>query len=377
MFEVSERTIFVTLAGSQAHGTARDGSDVDLRGVCVAPLEVRISLFQSFEQSEAPLVGDLYDAVLARLKAHSTATRGLGQRIETVVFELAKFVTLCAAGNPNALEILFADEQEWLFETPIWRRLHSQRAQFLTRKVQQTYLGYALAQLKRIRTHRSWLLTPPTKKPSRADFGLPERGTFSRDDQHRLEQGIAEKVRSYGIDNLEMSKPVRIAVEDRLQRFWADSLNCPDDELEQRMRAVATHALDIPSGVVSTLNAEKRYLSAMKQWESYETWKAERNAARAELESRHGYDTKHAMHLVRLMRMGLEILQMGEVRVRRPDADELNSIRDGALTYEELMATATDLQSKMEDATGSSRLPADVDYGRVDRLVFELVGDAG
>ena len=115
----------------------------------------------------------------------------------------------------------------------------------------------------------------------------------------------------------------------------------------------------------------------MKQWESYETWKAERNAARAELESRHGYDTKHAMHLVRLMRMGLEIVQTGELRVRRPDAEELNAIRDGALTYDELMETATVLQAKMEDAAGSSGLPADVDYARVDRLMFGLVGDAG
>jgi hypothetical protein len=51
---------------------------------------------------------------------------------------------------------------------------------------------------------------------------------------------------------------------------------------------------------VAALNGEKKYLSAMKQRESYETWKAERNAARAELESRHGYDTKLDMHLVRL-----------------------------------------------------------------------------
>jgi uncharacterized protein len=69
------------------------------------------------------------------------------------------------------------------------------------------------------------------------------------------------------------------------------------------------------------------------------------------------------MHLVRLMRKGLEILQKGELRVRWPDTDEVNAIRDGALTYEGLMAAATDLQSKIEDATGSSRLPAAVDYG--------------
>ncbi|HMA96665.1 MAG TPA: nucleotidyltransferase domain-containing protein [Polyangiaceae bacterium] len=227
MFDVSDRTIFVTLAGSQAHGTAREGSDVDLRGVCIAPLEQRISLFGTFEQSDSALTGSLYESVFARLKAHPTAAAGLRQRTETVIFELAKFLTLCAAGNPNALEILFADERDWQFETPTWRRLHSERNQFLTRKVQQTYLGYALAQLKRIRTHRAWLLTPPTKKPSLADFGLPDRGTLSKDDQHRLEQGIAEKLRSYGLDNVELPKPARIAVEERIHRFWVDALSCP------------------------------------------------------------------------------------------------------------------------------------------------------
>ena len=32
MFPIEQHTIFLTLAGSQAHGTAREGSDVDLRG---------------------------------------------------------------------------------------------------------------------------------------------------------------------------------------------------------------------------------------------------------------------------------------------------------------------------------------------------------
>ena len=73
----------------------------------------------------------------------------------------------------------------------------------LTKKVQQTFHGYAMAQLKKIKTHRSWLLNPPTKKPSREDFGLPIAGeTLSRDDQNRIEQSIADKIRSYGIHSL-------------------------------------------------------------------------------------------------------------------------------------------------------------------------------
>src|SRR6266545_1568644 len=268
MFPLDRHTIFLALAGSHAHGTARDGSDVDLRGVCVAPLPVRLSLFRSFEQYEGPLGDELGVLVTPRLSAHPTACQDLAMKVECVVFDVAKFVGLCAAANPNALEILFADERDWVFDTPAWRRLREERRRFLTKKVQQTFLGYAMAQLKKIKTHRSWLLTPPAKKPAREDFGLPAAGgTLSRDDQNRIEQSIADKIRSYGIDNVDMPKPTRIAVQERLDAFCRDVLSASDDGIEERMRAVATRALNLPADVVAALNAEKKYRAAMKHWE--------------------------------------------------------------------------------------------------------------
>jgi hypothetical protein len=230
-----------------------------------------------------------------------------------------------------------------------------------------------MAQLKRIKTHRSWLLHPPTRKPSREDFGLPAAGTLNRDDQDRLEQSLADKVRSYAIDTLDMPKSTRIAVQERMVSFWIDLLATSEDEIENRLRAVATKALGLPPEVASTLNAERKYRAAMKHWESYRTWKSERNPARAELERRHGYDTKHAMHLIRLMRMGLEVLRTGDLIVRRPDAEELNAIRDGALTFEDLLTAAAALKDQMADAAEHSDLPVDVDHDRVDELAFELM----
>jgi uncharacterized protein len=374
MFKLEEHTIFLTLAGSQAHGTARQGSDVDVRGVCVAPLPVRVSLFKTFEQHEGELPPGLAEQVMPRIKEHPTAAQGLGVKTECVIYDVAKFLSLCAGANPNALEILFASEADWLLATPAWRRLHEQRAQFLTRKVQQTFLGYAMAQLKKIQTHRSWLLNPPARKPSREDFGLPAHGgTLSADDQNRIEQGIAEKARSYGIDNVDLPKPARIALQERLDAFYRDTLSVTTNDVEERLRAVATAALGIPSDVASTLNAEKRYRAALKHWDSYQTWQVQRNPARAELERSHGYDTKHAMHLIRLMRMGLEVLQTGELRVRRDDAEQLSAIRDGALSFEDLLAMAADLQRSMEAAATATQLPPDVDYERIDGLLIELL----
>ncbi|MFH0901624.1 MAG: nucleotidyltransferase domain-containing protein [Pseudomonadota bacterium] len=378
MFSVEQHTIFLTLAGSQAHGTAREGSDVDLRGVCVAPLPVRLSLFSTFEQYEGPPCGSLAASVTPRLQAHPTAARGLDIKTECVIFDIAKFVGLCAEANPNALEILFADEKDWVFETAAWRRLHGERNRFLTKKVQQTFLGYAMAQLKKIKTHRSWLQSPPTKKPSREEFGLPTAGgTLSQDDQNRIEQSIAEKIRSYGIDNIDMPKATRIAVQERMDAFFRDVLSASDENLEDRMRAVASHALSLPPDVIATLNAEKRYRAAMKHWDSYQTWKSQRNRARAELEREHGYDTKHAMHLIRLMRMGLEALENGELLVRRPDAAELIAIRDGSMSFEDLLAAAARLQEDLESAAANSNLPNDVNHRLVDELALELMRDHG
>jgi hypothetical protein len=216
-----------------------------------------------------------------------------------VVFELGKFVTLAAAANPSALEVLFADERDWVLATPAWRALHAQRHVFLTRRVHQTFVGYALAQLKRIETHRAWLLRPPTHEPARDEFGA---------------QGA---------------------------------------------------------------QGDKAYRAARKRWQQYLSWQRDRNEARAALERAHGYDTKHAMHLVRLMRMGLEALETGTLRVRRPDAAELQAIRDGALSYPELTQLAAELEQRMDLAAQTSALPEDVDHARVDQLAVELMLAAG
>lgn len=370
MFPLAEHTIFVTLAGSQAHGTAREGSDVDIRGVCIAPLSVRVSPFKSFEQYEGPLPEDLTDTIIPRIEERPRASRALAVKAECVIFDIAKFLRLCVSANPNALEILFAAEEDWLFATSQWRCIHEQRRHFLTRKVQQTFLDYAMAQLKKIQTHRSWSLSPPAKKPAREDYGLPPRGgTLSADDQNRIEQSLAEKLRSYGIDNVDMPKPSRIALQQRLEGFYRDALAASADDVEERMRTVATASLGVPPEIGDTLNAEKRYRAALKHWESYQTWKTQRNPARAELERLHGYDTKHAMHLIRLMRMGLEVLETGELKVRRDDADQLSAIRDGALPFDELLSAATNLRESMERATAASELPADVDYDWVEALL--------
>jgi len=372
-FDIAAHTVFLALGGSHAHGTAREGSDLDLRGVCVVPLSVRVSPSNTFEQYEGLLEGELRSRVATHLAARPGCARAIDRKAEAVVYDVAKFVTLCANANPSALEILCTDPRDWLIHEPAWDVIHRERARFLTRRVQQTFLAYALAQLARIEMHRVWLRSPPSRKPSRADFGLPQTTTLSRDDQDRVEAAIEDRLRRYGIDRASLTPELRATIAGHMDALLADLMSVPVEDMRPGARELAARALGLPAEVRETIGAERRYRGAMRQWESYEAWRTNRNPARAELERRFGYDTKHAAHLVRMMRMGLEVLECGDLRVRRPDAAELLAIRDGALSYEALRELAATLEQRMKSAAEASSLPPEVDPDLADELVRTIV----
>jgi len=118
--------------------------------------------------------------------------------------------------------------------------------------------------------------------------------------------------------------------------------------------------------------AYRAYQAALKHWNQYQTWRKNRNPARAELERRHGYDTKHAMHLLRLLKMGAEILETGQVRVYRPDREWLAAVRNGLLTYEELLELAAAYEARLGQLYGCSSLPEEPDSAAAEALVVEL-----
>ncbi len=371
--ELEKNTIFLTLAGSHAHGTARSESDLDVRGVAIAPLSVRLSYRRSFEQYEGLLSDSLAERLRPALEARGLSP-GNGMA-ELAVFDVAKFVRLCAAANPNALEILFADERDRLWQSPAWEMIYEHRELFLSRKVCETYLGYALAQLKRIQSHRSWLLNPPKQKPKRADFGLPDESTLSADERNRIEAAIAARLRSWAMDDLEMPQGTRMALWERLEQFWWEVFGKPEnpETRDQARHERAGRSLGLTRDVVEILEQERRYRAAQKHWQACEQWKKERNPTRARLEALYGYDTKHAMHLVRLMRTGLELVETGVLCVRRPDAAELKAIRDGALTYEQLLEESKRLESMTRAALANSPLPLRPDEEAIDDMLGRVI----
>lgn len=86
----------------------------------------------------------------------------------------------------------------------------------------------------------------------------------------------------------------------------------------------------------------------------------------------HG-NCKHAMHLVRLMKMGKEILTTGEVHVYRPDREELLAIRNGAWTFDQVEEFANRMQEEIKMAKDQSTLPYSADLVFLDDLCAKVV----
>jgi predicted nucleotidyltransferase len=119
-------------------------------------------------------------------------------------------------------------------------------------------------------------------------------------------------------------------------------------------------------------DAQQAYQAALKHWNQYQEWRCSRNPKRAELERKHGYDTKHALHLLRLLKMGIEILETGQVNVYRPDREWLREVRNGLLSYEELLELAETYEARLEVLYEASPLAEEPDTEAAEALVIEL-----
>jgi len=367
-FPLRAHTHLLVVAGSRAFGVHHADSDVDVKGVAVPPAAWMHGCMREFEQATDPeviagFVGDLRDderAVVARTK------------LEGTVFDLRKFLRLAAEANPNLLEVLFCRDEELRLLTEVGRRLRAARGLFLSARARHTFAGYATAQLKRIETHRRWLLHPPDHEPTRADFELPERTVIPADQLAAAAAAIRVRVDAWDVDLSALAEPERLDLQSRIATLIAELQINQDD----RWRAGA-RAIGIDENFLLLPDRERRYKAARTQWEQFHHWKANRNVARAEGEARFGYDIKHGAHLYRLLKMCREILLEGAVHVWRGDrdADTIQAIRRGEWTYERLVGWAKEVEAALGAIHAARRyvVPETPDREAVEALCVELV----
>jgi hypothetical protein len=97
---------------------------------------------------------------------------------------------------------------------------------------------------------------------------------------------------------------------------------------------------------------------------------------RKTLVEKYGFDVKNAVHLIRLLKMGIEFLTEGTLYVERTlDASQLLAIKNGQWTLEQVKAEAEKLFKLCEEAYIRSSLPNEPNYDAANTLCNIIVLD--
>jgi predicted nucleotidyltransferase len=343
-----DNKIWEVISGSHAYGTNTPTSDLDTRGLFMADLGLLLSPFEGVEQY-------------------------MDSKNDTQIYELRKFFHLLADNNPNIIEILWVPSDCVKFKHPAMNLLLAERKAFLSQKVKHTFSGYAMAQMKRIRGHNKWINNPqPESPPALRDYVriIKNNGIEVEDYQERIRVWLvdytATKINEHTY-KLWHDPECRFPF-----GFLADAAATNPSYVDIELRRLEEMKLQYVGTAIINVEA---YQADIKKWKDYWSWRKNRNEARAQLEAASGFDTKHAMHLVRLLRMAKEILEEGEVKVRRPDAQELLDIRYGKKTYEEIVSYAEEMDAYLESTYKKSSLPHEVDRVMARNLYLEMLSE--
>ncbi len=378
-FDVPSQTIILALAGSRSYGTDHPLSDTDYKGVLVVPEDIVLSPFRSFEQVQWK--GDGETGRASEIDGVVEADE------EGTIFGLQKFINLCASCNPNVIELLFVDEKHLVHCTSEGHLLRENRDIFLSQRALKTFTGYALSQLKRIKTHKHWIDNPPKKVPTREEYGLPKEKVIRPDQLNAAIAFIERNTNELAPWLLEQDNQHKGAFWEGIGNLF--SLLLQESDIERTfepdswmdIRTIGqekvAQSLGFDANFMEYLRKEKQYAQNRQHYKQFQSWQRNRNPARAELEARYGYDCKHAMHLVRLLRMGEEVLTRGSFDVYRPDREELKEIRNGSWPYEKLIEWADErvqsLYSLVRD--GKSVVPEQPDRDKIEQLAVEIQRD--
>ena len=95
---------------------------------------------------------------------------------------------------------------------------------------------------------------------------------------------------------------------------------------------------------------------------------------RADLVEQFGYDTKYAMHLLRLGHQGVEFLETGGLTLPMPEPTRLHlmDVRQGKVSEQDVLTEGGELERRLEDLLDHSPLPPEPDWRAIDGLVISL-----
>jgi uncharacterized protein len=358
---LEDSIIFEGIIGSKAYGLDTLESDTDYRGVCIPPKEYFLGLnnFEQIEQKDP----------------------------DRTIFGIKKLFKLLIDCNPNIIEFMYIPAECLVKTSDFWEFILTHRGEFLSKRAKHRYTGYAMSQVKRVQSHRHWLVNPIEKKPERKDFGLPDTESLNRELMGCIESTIRDNVKreieaildsvADDISKVAIRNYAEFDLNSVLHEVFDDfTLPCILNRMNNMLGLIVSLGENhFSPDIMTVYGKEKSYNIAMNNWKQYNNWVTSRNPKRAELEKKFGFDTKHMGHVFRLLIQGEEIMQDQTltVRLKPEDKEYVLSIKDGAYTYDEVLALALKRMEGFETLYTTSTLRHSPDFNKLNQLLIDTV----
>ncbi len=247
---------------------------------------------------------------------------------DTVIFGLKKFIKLCVEANPNALELLGTEEEAIVTMTESGRLLRDNAHLFLSKRVIQSFGNYATAQLRRLQNalcHDQYKESEQEKHLMNTLVAQMDhfKRTYTNFDRGAITLAVSEETKELTMDIKLNGYPLRDFV-----------------------------------GIFGEMsNVVKAYNKL--------------NHRNRKKDEPHLY--KHAMHLIRLLITGIDILNgKGIITKRTIEHEFLMDLRNGRYSFDEIFGFADEYQARFTDAASMTALPEKVDMVTIERLMRQI-----
>lgn len=316
--KLGDNICYLTLGGSLAYGTnLPDKGDVDIRGITV---ESKKDLAKSLLEMEH----------FEQVSENNT---------DTVIYGFNKIVKLLLSCNPNTIEMLGTKPEHIFYMNDIGKMLRDNSDLFLSQRAIGSFGGYAGQQLNRM------------------------LNALARDriDEIEKEEHILRSVKSA---MLSINSRYSAIETGNIDLFIGKSKK---ENLETEIFAninLANYPLRDFNGILNELGSIVRVYGKLNH----------RNNKKDD-----NHLNKHAMHLIRLYLMAIDILDKGEIiTYREKDKDLLLDIRKGKYmnedgTYKkEFFEMQEELENQFKKVAQTTALPKLPDYDKVLSLTTDI-----
>ena len=261
------------------------------------------------------------------------------ENTDTVIYTFNKIIRLLLECNPNTCELLGLNEEHYLYLSPIGRELLANRRLFLSKRAIQSFGGYADQQLRRLQN------------------ALARDRMASEERERHIYNSVKNAM-------YEFRERYRISDYGTL-KIYIDEAENPKMDTEIFLDAQFSH---YPLRDYRNIWGEMNNI--VKEYDKI----GKRNRKKDD-----NHLNKHAMHLIRLFMMAIDILEKEEIITYRKDEHELlMKIRRGEFQKEdgtyrtEFYEILADYEKRLHEAAENTSLPDEPDYERVQEFVMSV-----